>query len=247
MNGNPQENAAQEQEIAHEIIKYLPETANCSQMAHALHVYYLSLKAYNLNVNLVADDSFKEFLYRHVLDSLSVFKAVNVDENDVLVDIGSGAGFPGLPIKICFPSISLISVESIAKKANFQSVLAESLNLKQVSVENVRAEAIAKTGLRGTADKVVSRALASLPILLELSLPLLKIGGKAIFYKTSSSSDELKSAENALFKCGGEIFSEYDYRIRPEDPLRKLLIIKKTSKTPEIYPRNTGVPFKRPL
>jgi 16S rRNA (guanine527-N7)-methyltransferase len=233
--------------IREEIEFWLPKGAETLIPAHALYIYHQTLKTCNQNINLVADDSFEEFLHRHVLDSLSIFKAINLPEYGILIDIGSGAGFPGIPIKLCLPSISLISVESIAKKANFQSKLIELLGLEGANVSNMRTEELAKTEIRGTADIIVSRALAISPILIELSMPLLKIGGKSVFYKTPDVTKEISSSKNALTQCGGKLLSTYDYQIRPGDPMRTLVIIEKISETPNKYPRNVGIPFKRPL
>jgi len=236
--------------IEEKIRNFLPAQANISFLAHAFYDFFLILKTYNENVNLVSDSSYEEFLFRHVLDSLSVFKAckfVDLSGNKLLIDIGSGAGFPGFPIKLLNPTIRLISVESISKKADFQIKLVEELKLDSVVVENNRAEALARTELRGTADIVVSRALSTIPILTELSLPYLKIGGKAVFYKSTSIQEEISASENAFSQCGGKLISIFNYQIRQSDPQRKLIIIEKIEETSSKYPRRIGIPFKRPL
>jgi 16S rRNA (guanine527-N7)-methyltransferase len=237
-------------EIENETRNFLNVNIDYHRIAHAFCDFYLLLNSYNENINLVSDSSFKEFLFRHILDSLSVVKiekTVDFTGNKLLIDIGSGAGFPGLPIKIVYPSIKLISMESIAKKADFQRRVIEKLALDETVIANERAEVLAKTDIRETADIVVSRAVASIPTLTELSLPLLKIGGRAIFYKSSDPNEELSSSENALSLCGGRVISSYIYQIRDSDPRRSLVVIEKTGETPLKYPRKSGIPFKRPL
>jgi 16S rRNA (guanine527-N7)-methyltransferase len=250
MENNSNEKQQQIKEIESNIGNFLPANENYSSIAHAFHDFYQILKTCNENVNLVSNDSFEEFIFRHVLDSISVVKAENaisLSKNGLLIDIGSGAGFPGLPIKIAFPSINLISVESITKKANFQKLVVEVLHLGKTVIKNERAESLAKTDIRGTADIVVSRAVASISTLIEISLPFLKIGGKAIFYKSFDVQKELIAAENAIILCGGQLSSVINYQIRPSDPQRSLIIIEKTHETPSKYPRKSGIPFKRPL
>jgi 16S rRNA (guanine527-N7)-methyltransferase len=236
--------------IEESISEFLPKDANSTDLAHVFYDFYLLLKTYNENVNLVADSSLDEFLFRHVLDSLSVIKAgdiVDLSGNKLLIDIGSGAGFPGFPLKILNPSLCLISIESTAKKADFQRKLTEYLKLNSLIIENDRAEVLARTDIRGTADLIVSRALATISTLIEISLPYLKKGGRAVFFKSFPCQEEIAAAANALNLCCGRQISVYNYQIRKTDPQRSLVIIEKTKETPVKYPRRNGIPFKRPL
>jgi len=233
--------------ISSEINDFCSSKENLSFSSHALYDFYCILKARNEEFNLVSNANIEEFLYRHVLDSLFAIKAIEFEKNDLIIDIGSGAGFPGIPISVLKPQIKLISVESIAKKAGFQREIIDKIGLTNVNIQNTRAEELAQLGLRGTASFVVSRAVASLPVLIELSLPLLKIGGKAVFHKSSYYMAELSSSERALSLCGGVLSSVLSYSIPSENKERCLIIIEKTSPTPDIYPRRTGIPFKRPL
>jgi 16S rRNA (guanine527-N7)-methyltransferase len=241
------ENSLQLGRIRDELIEYSNESKDLEFQAHAFYDFYKLLKARNQDVRLVSNDKFEEFLYRHVCDSLSLLKTMDIRKNDIIMDIGSGAGFPGIPIKIIKSEIRLISIESVSKKASFQTEIVYSLGLKNVDIINSRAEDIAGTDLRGKADVVISRAVASTAVLSELALPLLRIGGIAVFYKGSIIEEEYESAKNAITLCGGDLDYIYKYKVRPEDPERSLLLVKKVIQTPEKYPRKPGIPFKRPL
>jgi 16S rRNA (guanine527-N7)-methyltransferase len=234
-------------EIELELTKLALSDCYISKTARVFHNFYLLLKARNKNINLVADSSFQEFLYRHVIDSIYANGAMKLENNEILVDIGSGAGFPGLPLSITNPGIRLVSIESTAKKAKFQSEVINLLSLKSAQVLNARVEDYARTAARENCDIVVSRAVASLATMAELSLPLLKIGGIAVFYKSSGIDKEIEAAQTALSVCGGHIRSIYAYQVRESDPARNLIIIEKNQSTPDKYPRRTGLPFKSPL
>lgn len=234
-------------EIETELVKYCPKNANFGELAHAFHDFYLLLKTRNEVVNLVADSDFDEFLYRHVCDSLSVLDRLKFSKGEKVADIGSGAGFPGIPVKIVNDDIFLYSVESIRKKTDFQADLINKLSLERVRIINRRAEEFAWTEHRETMDIVLARAVAPVSVLAELALPLTKNGGFAVFYKASGNKEELAQAEKAIRTCGGTVIDTYKYKVRNEDPERNLIIIEKTSPTPEKYPRRTGIPFKRPV
>jgi 16S rRNA (guanine527-N7)-methyltransferase len=195
----------------------------------------------------VSDSSFEEFIFRHVLDSLSVTRFIEIDKMRNIIDIGSGAGFPGIPIKIVYPSLELISVESIRKKAVFQSELINHLHLERVTVAPNRAETLERTEIRESLDFAVSRAVASISTLAEITLPFLKIGGIAVFYKSVEISDELSSAKKAITACGGKLLTTHNYRIRESDSIRSLVVLQKTDKTPLEFPRREGIPFKKPI
>jgi len=205
------------------------------------------LDAHNKNINLVSDSSFNEVLHRHILDSLAPLNFIDLKKNDLIFDIGSGAGFPGIPLAILRNDISVVSIESISKKASFQTLLSSSLNLSNFNVINDRAEIVSRTENRESADKVTVRAVSSLSTILEYAIPLLKVGGFALIYKGNNSDDELSNADDALLNLKCKITDIHKYRINPEMPMRTLVIARKTDLTPSKYPRRAGIPAKRPL
>jgi len=233
--------------ITAELGRFTLSPDQLKKSAHALYDFYSFLDEYNRKVNLVADSSFEEFLYRHVLDSLSVIELIKSRNIRRIIDIGSGAGLPGIPICILCSDVRLLSVESIRKKTTFQEELLKRLHLDGVTAVNMRAEALAASDIRESADMVVTRAVADSSVLAEIALPFLKIGGIAVFYKGTNISTELSTAKKAISVCGGKLTSINTYKIREIDPERSLVIIEKVKPTPKKYPREVGVAFKNPI
>lgn len=199
----------------------------------------------NESVNLTAVRDRDGVAARHFLDSLSVVPRIPAGSRTV-ADIGSGAGFPGVPVKIARPELDVTLVESVAKKADFLIELAKRLGLGNVRVANVRAEELGNDPtFRESFDVVLARAVASLPVLAEYALPLAKVGGLFIAQK-SAGSDELGAAAAALRELGGELVEATPVDVPGLEP-RQLVIVRKTSPTPAGFPRRTGVPSKRPL
>ena len=187
---------------------------------------------------------------RHFLEPLALLAAL--EEIDALgetaIDIGSGAGFPGLPIKIVRPALRLTLLEANAKRAAFLERLVQSLGLERVTVVNDRAEQVAHNPEHREAyDLVLARAVAPLPTLVELTLPFLRLGGVLAAPKGSGAPREVREAAAALRACGGHVESIHPLQIPGAETSPTLVIVRKASDTPQRFPRRTGIPAKRPL
>lgn len=211
-----------------------------------LERYAAELRHWNAYHNLVADASHQEVIVRHFLDSLRC--AVSWGSTpQTLVDIGSGAGFPGLPLKIAFPHIQLTLVESVEKKSAFLKHIVDTLALEDVAVITARAELFAHMPEhREHYDVALARAVAELAVLAEYCLPLLRIGGRLLAPKGTQITNELSSAEAAMQILGGQLHG-VEPIILPGQPERSLIVIEKIAPTPERYPRRVGLPARKPL
>ncbi len=194
------------------------------------------LVEYNKKFNLTAIKSDEEIYLKHFYDSLTLIKAYSLNGNLKLLDIGTGAGFPGLVLKIFYPDLELTLLDSNHKKIAFLEVVIKELNLKNVTCINSRAENLPKT-YREYFDIVTSRAVAHLRILLELSIPYLKIGGKLIAMK-GLSEEEIKESAKILEKLDSTIVDTIKFNLPIEGSNRSLVIVQKNKKTNEIYPRS---------
>ena len=194
------------------------------------------LVEYNKKFNLTAIKSDEEIYLKHFYDSLTLIKAYSLNGNLKLLDIGTGAGFPGLVLKIFYPDLELTLLDSNHKKIAFLEVVIKELNLKNVTCINSRAENLPKT-YREYFDIVTSRAVAHLRILLELSIPYLKVGGKLIAMK-GLSEDEIKESAKILEKLDSTIVDTIKFNLPIEGSNRSLVIVQKNKKTNEIYPRS---------
>ncbi len=212
--------------------------------------YTKELLNWNQRVNLTAITEPCQVERLHFLDSLTVSLGLpaQVKSGGSLCDVGSGAGFPGVPLKIAFPCIKLTVVDSSAKRTAFLERLVSVLGLADVDVINSRAEDLGRRSeFRERFDVVVSRAVAETRVLLEYTLPLCRVGGLAIMQKKGDVQEEVDRALGGLRELGGGRLNMVEV---PEDVLegqRILAVVKKTSKTPSRYPRRTGIPVKRPL
>lgn len=215
--------------------------------ASQAYAMYEHLKLCSENMSLVSDLSEETYVLRHFLDSLAFLQEYVVPSESKIADIGSGAGFPGVPIGILRKDLAIISIESTGKKAEYQDSLLKLLNIRNISVINERIETVGRSEFRETMDYVTSRALDSLPVLYEYALPLLKVGGKTLFFKGDDIDEELQQGEAALRELGAELETVIRYRVSDDQPYRKIIIVKKVRPTSEKYPRRTGVPRKRPL
>ncbi len=212
--------------------------------------YTKELLDWNRRVNLTAITEPLQVERLHFLDSLTVSLALpaQVKSGGSLCDMGSGAGFPGVPLKIAFPGIKLAVVDSSAKRAGFLERLISVLGLADVEVINGRAEDVGqRSEFRENFDVVVSRAVAEARVLLEYTLPLCRVGGLVIMQKKGDIQEEVDRASRGLQELGGERLKMVEVPEEILDGQRKLAVVKKTSSTISRYPRRAGIPAKRPL
>lgn len=211
-------------------------------------IYDRELIEWNQRFNLTSITNPEQIRIRHFLDSLSCWLALKQAPLGNLIDIGAGAGFPGLPLKILRPEIQLTLVESTAKKASFLDHIVQVLGLKEVEVVAQRAEEVGRhANYRGVYDWAVARAVAPMAVLAEYLLPLVKIGGHALAQKAKDAKAEVAQAANALAKLGGELQELKEVKVPDLDEERWLVVVKKVGETPMEYPRRAGMPSKRPL
>jgi 16S rRNA (guanine527-N7)-methyltransferase len=210
-------------------------------------VYYDLLVEWNSFMNLTTIIEFEEVLKKHFLDSVSLIKAVDLKEQKIL-DIGTGAGFPGIPLKIMFPDLKITLLDSLNKRINFLNKVIETLGLTEITAIHGRAEDYAQQKeYREKFDIVVSRAVSNLSTLSEYCLPYTKIGGSFISYKSERLSEELLTAENAISLFGGKVMNQIDFCLPNSEIFRNLLVIRKAKETPNKYPRKAGLPAKEPI
>lgn len=214
-------------------------------------LYYQELVEWNKKFNLTAITDYSEVQVKHFLDSLTVVLALSKEELQKrdfnIIDIGSGAGFPGVPLKIVFPQPKLVLVESTGKKTIFLDHIIHKLELESIEVLNGRAEEIARSPLyREQFALVVSRAVASLPALAELALPFCQLGGRFVAQKKGEVSQEIDRASKAIVTLGGRLSQVKRIELKGLDE-RYVVIIDKIYPTPDKYPRRPGIPKRRPI
>ena len=215
--------------------------------------YYKLLTEWNAFMNLTAITDYEEVVLKHFTDSLSLVKAF--PEHDFLsgqeftvMDVGTGAGFPAIPLKIAFPNLKITMLDSLNKRVKFLDEVIAQLGLKNITALHGRAEdAARKSELRENFDLCVSRAVARLSTLSEYCLPFVKKDGYFIPYKSEKTESELSEAEHALSVLGGRVVRETDFCLPGSEMYRKLVVIKKQAVTPKKYPRKAGLPSKEPL
>ena len=211
-----------------------------------LYIYMNLLLDWNEKINLTAITEPNEVILKHFVDSLSIQQYIKKDLK--MIDVGTGAGFPGIPISILNSNTEIILLDSLNKRINFLNEVVNTLNLDNVKTIHSRVEDAGKEeNHREIYDIATSRAVASLNVLLEYLLPLVKVGGKCICMKGSSVKEEIEEAKNAIKILGGEI-EKIDEIILPDSDIkRNIIIIKKVKETPLKYPRKAGIPTKEPI
>ena len=210
--------------------------------------FYEFLVEKNKVMNLTGITEFEEVLTKHFLDSLACVKAIDMTKVKTIMDIGTGAGFPGVPLKIAFPHLEACLLDSLKKRVNFLEESFELLGLEGIKAIHGRAEEYAKNKeYREKYDLCVSRAVSNLATLSEYCLPYVKVGGHFISYKSGHCEDEIAEAEKAVKKLGGTISSNVCFDLPDSDISRCLIDTTKTKTTIKIYPRKAGTPAKEPI
>lgn len=211
-------------------------------------IYYEMLVEWNEVMNLTAITEYEEVMKKHFLDSITLNQAFDVTKECTVIDVGCGAGFPGLALKIAYPNLKITLLDSLNKRINFLNAVIDKLGLTDIETVHGRAEDFAKAGkLRETFDVAVSRAVANLSTLSEYCLPYVKVGGYFIPYKSEKVRSEIEAAGKALSILGGSLEKKIEFTLPDTDYYRNLLLIKKNKPTPNKYPRKAGLPSKEPI
>ncbi len=210
--------------------------------------YYDYLVAQNEVMNLTAITEYEEVLCKHFLDSLFVAKKIKDFQGKKILDLGTGAGFPGIPLKIAFPETEFVLMDSLNKRISFLNRVIELLDLRNITAVHGRAEEAGRNEVyREQFDFCVSRAVARLASLSEFCIPFVKPGGYFVSYKAGDCQEECEEAKNAIKILGGKLLCAEEDCLPDTDIMRTFVVIRKEKNTPEKYPRGQGKPLKQPL
>lgn len=219
-----------------------------SSQLQQFETYFTMLVDWNERMNLTGITERDAVYEKHFYDSVSLSFFVDLSKVGSLADIGSGAGFPSIPLKICFPHLKVLIVDSLNKRIGFLKALSEQLGLEQVECVHGRAEDIARMPeYRDQFDLVTARAVARLNVLNEFCLPFVKQGGLFAAMKGSKSDEEVKESSVSLRELKGRIQSQFGFSLPHEHAERHIVLVKKMEATPRKYPRKAGTPLKQPL
>ena len=206
------------------------------------------LQEWNEKINLTAITEDKEVIKKHFIDCIKAFSENQFKEAKTLIDVGTGAGFPGLPIAIMKEDLNITLLDSLNKRVNFLNIVKNSLNLTNVTTIHSRAEDGARNKeLREKFDIATSRAVANMAVLSEFCLPYVKVGGYFIAFKGPAITDELNDAKNAIGTLGGKLIEVIEVSVEGTDLKHNLVVIKKVKETPKTYPRKAGSITKKPI
>lgn len=210
------------------------------------YTYMQELIEWNNKMNLTAITEPKEIIMKHFVDSLTILNYTK--DKDSLIDIGTGAGFPGIPLKIMNDNIKITLLDSLNKRLIFLEDIIEKLNLKNILTLHSRAEdAGLNSSYREKYDVAVSRAVAPLNVLLEYMVPMVKVGGICICMKGNNGTEEIKNAQNAIKELGVKIEEIKEFKLPDTDIIRSIIVLKKEKSTSSKFPRKAGIPVKKPL
>lgn len=201
---------------------------------------------WNKKINLTAIKDEKDFIIKHIIDSLTILPYI--ENNSRVIDVGTGAGFPGIPLKIANPTIKVTLLDSLNKRIKFLETVIANIDLKEIEAIHSRAEDAGKSNImREQYDIAVARAVAPLNVLLEYLIPFVKINGECICMKSIKSEEEIKDAKKTLIVLRGTIAKNVEIILPKTDIKRNIIIIKKQKETPKTYPRKAGIPEKVPI
>lgn len=210
--------------------------------------YFEILVEWNEKMNLTAITDLEGVYLKHFYDSISAAFYFDFTKVKTICDVGAGAGFPSIPLKICFPHLQVTIVDSLNKRITFLNHLSEQLNLEHCNFVHARAEDFGQNPkYREQFDVVTARAVARLSVLSELCIPLVKTGGQFLSLKAATGHEELKEAKKAIEVLGASLKEQFDYQLPIEESERTIFVFNKVKKTPKKYPRKPGVPNKLPI